>query len=648
MSGILIDRNPDSEFVLAKPHGRVGMAVCVVKVVLALVFSLQSVSASVLLAVLAVSAAVLLYGYLYFLPFYTPTVNSYHCAFAMLYAWGVFCTVIAFVRDAPSEEVEGFGFLLSSPGVVFSGYAFARQRFFAFGSIISDYNPSVAAAMASAPTSACMVELRQRQLLAYGHSADRRRTDDTSEPEGVTQTTTTPASTTGRRRRGSVGSLSGGDTNAISSQFDVSCTTRENNDPTMAPRGNFTDVEDLAVRRPVLLQIDKLYEAAVAGPDCGALLRLFLAQYLRVYCANQHMEQLELRALQSMSLPFDVAFFVYQRCRELKLEEKASRVAGTMTIEAHMKFDTYKARADRQVLSARENQAELWSELTNSNPSLARLEAIGKSIERWMTEANDSFQTMLRLNPSSVVAMRRYAQFLQEVSQQYWNVTAGSESVLNVNEPACLRLRLDFVTPAAACDAWQVMNNGAKAEALQQQADDLEEASAKEFAEKSAHFIMCQRSDILDGSREDMAIVSVSQTMESLGLIESANSVALTMFGYSKRDLLKKSVSVLVPFPMSTMHHKYVQAYVETGRTVRTDCIHESDPAAGPLALEPHAVLSAEFHIDVHSGWHATSTKLSVVGSNYSYSTVTLACSYDGHRWLELHDLYGELANYVH
>ena len=110
----------------------------------------------------------------------------------------------------------------------------------------------------------------------------------------------------------------------------------------------------------------------MAGPDCGALLRLFLAHYIRMYCGNRHIEQLELRALQSQPLPFDVAFFVYQRSRELKLEEKASRVAGTMTIEAHMKFDTYKARADRQVLSARENQAELWSELTNSNPSLAK------------------------------------------------------------------------------------------------------------------------------------------------------------------------------------------------------------------------------------------------------------------------------------
>ena len=210
-----------------------------------------------------------------------------------------------------------------------------------------------------------MVELRQRQLLAhvegFHHPGPHGNGNVGTDPSLPGQTDSTPAAT--------------GSNDYVSNNG-------ERNDPTMAPMGNRADTVDLAVHRPVLLKMDKLYETAVAGPDCGALLRLFLAQYVRVYCANQHMEQLELKALQSMSLPFDVAFFVYQRCRELKLEEKASRVAGTMTVETHLKFDTYKARADRQVLSARENQAELWLELSNANPSMSRLETIGTSIER--------------------------------------------------------------------------------------------------------------------------------------------------------------------------------------------------------------------------------------------------------------------------
>ena len=115
----------------------------------------------------------------------------------------------------------------------------------------------------------------------------------------------------------------------------------------------------------------------------------------------------------------------------------------------------------------------------------------------------------------------------------------------------------------------QVTNNVAKAETLTQQADDLEESVAKEFAEKSSNFVMFQQSDMLDSSREDMGIITVSQSMGSLGMIESANSVALTLFGYNKRDMLKKNVNIIVPQPMSAMHDKFLQAFVETGRSVR-------------------------------------------------------------------------------
>jgi hypothetical protein len=52
--------------------------------------------------------------------------------------------------------------------------------------------------------------------------------------------------------------------------------------------------------------------------------------------------------------------------------------------------------------------------------------------------------------------------------------------------------------------------------------------------------VMFQRGETLDLSREDMGIITVSQSISSLGIIESANAVALTMFGYNKRDMLSQ------------------------------------------------------------------------------------------------------------
>ena len=367
------------------------MAGCAVKILLALVFSLQlTVSESVLLGVLCATAVLLLYCYLYYLPFYTPAVNSYHCAFAMLYAWATFCAVVARVRDsaASGEQVEAFVFLLSSPAVMFSGYAFARQRFFSFGAQFSEHYGSQAVAAASMPVTACMVELRQRQFIAAvgwhkaGNDNASLDTDASPVAAGAGAAAASGGSGQGKASTG-FSALS-----VVSPGFD---------------------------RAAALQYLDRLYETAVAGPDCGALLRLFLAQYIRVYCCNRYIEQLELKSLQATSLPFDVAFFVFQRRRELKLEEKAGRIPGTMSIEAHIKFDACKARVDRQVLSAREHQAEFWMELMARKPSLARLDTIGSTIHKWIVEADESFQTLLRLNPTSVAAMRKYSEFLHEV-----------------------------------------------------------------------------------------------------------------------------------------------------------------------------------------------------------------------------------------
>ncbi len=69
-----------------------------------------------------------------------------------------------------------------------------------------------------------------------------------------------------------------------------------------------------------------------------------------------------------------------------------------------------------QVLVARERQAELWSELGLTAPSQARLDTIGRSLRKAMSGADDVFSHLLRLNPSAVPIMRRYATFLAEVS----------------------------------------------------------------------------------------------------------------------------------------------------------------------------------------------------------------------------------------
>jgi hypothetical protein len=113
------------------------------------------------------------------------------------------------------------------------------------------------------------------------------------------------------------------------------------------------------------------------------------------------------------------------------------------------------------------------------------------------------------------------------------------------------------------------MNNTAKSEQLGQQADDLEEAIAKEFNDKSSHVVMFQQGSSLDSSREDMAVITVTQSLSNIGAIESANNIALSMFGYNKRDMIGKNIAIIIPFPMNTIHDDYIMRFISTGRSVR-------------------------------------------------------------------------------
>jgi hypothetical protein len=80
--------------------------------------------------------------------------------------------------------------------------------------------------------------------------------------------------------------------------------------------------------------------------------------------------------------------------------------------------------------------------------------------------------------------------------------------------------------------------------------------------------VLFQSAHVLDVSREDMAVITVSQAINTLGIIESANAVALSMFGYNKRDMVGKNISMIVPPPMNARHDAYLKAYLDSGRSV--------------------------------------------------------------------------------
>ncbi len=62
-----------------------------------------------------------------------------------------------------------------------------------------------------------------------------------------------------------------------------------------------------------------------------------------------------LRALQHKGPSFDTSFWLYQRRRQIKQEDKSSNVA-TMSVVTRIKFETAKVNSDKSVMAAMEKQ----------------------------------------------------------------------------------------------------------------------------------------------------------------------------------------------------------------------------------------------------------------------------------------------------
>ena len=108
--GLLIDRNPTSESMTAKAHGRVDMLLCSCKAILALVASITAsgtVKPALLIVATCIVAVVQLYATTVYQPLYSQRWNQYHGSFALVFAWAAGCTLLAELRGKPEDEVRG-------------------------------------------------------------------------------------------------------------------------------------------------------------------------------------------------------------------------------------------------------------------------------------------------------------------------------------------------------------------------------------------------------------------------------------------------------------------------------------------------------------------------------------------------------------
>jgi hypothetical protein len=115
-------------------------------------------------------------------------------------------------------------------------------------------------------------------------------------------------------------------------------------------------------------------------------------------------------------MALDVACFVAQRKSDISRGmESRSDSRRAMSVAMRVKYESLRAECDRHLLKTKELRAAFWSELCTRSPSLFRLDSVGVQLQSSIRSAEQAFERLLALNPSSSTTRTLYSEFLMDV-----------------------------------------------------------------------------------------------------------------------------------------------------------------------------------------------------------------------------------------
>jgi hypothetical protein len=285
-----------------------------------------------------------------------------------------------------------------------------------------------------------------------------------------------------------------------------------------------------------LRTITRLLDDALAAFPLNPMMHVFAAHVVRAANGNVYLESTHLRQATELSDFGSLDVHFYTRLRQTQLgEENRRALTGKMTVETRIYFESQMNIATQKVAACRTAILSFWTSLCDNNPDLVALQLKGSIIYQATREAEAVFRELLTLVPTSVPALRAYSEFLLEVT----------------NNPG---LATELMN-----DADQIEDEASKSQSMLKDVSEFEFGSVSTF----------------DMAADGVALMTVSARHEadafggpsSLGVVTFGNSSCLRTLGYSssRRELLGKEMSLLIPNPIAAIHSMYLSTFVLTG-----------------------------------------------------------------------------------
>jgi PAS domain-containing protein len=217
----------------------------------------------------------------------------------------------------------------------------------------------------------------------------------------------------------------------------------------------------------------------------------------------------------------DVRFLVFQARRQA---EDGTGSKGQMSALNRVAFEKHLSDAKKQVYNALLSQVAFWAELAEVKPDVTLCHRLSSEMNASIYTAERAFQNLMELNSQSLIVLRLYADF-----------------------------------------TLYVVNNQERASVLIADAERIEDQQTKEHHRETGAAIRIMQQSNLDILADNTAVVTIGASYNNLGMILSASPYTAKLFGYSRWQLERRNVSVLMPAPIAEAHDKFLQHYLESG-----------------------------------------------------------------------------------
>jgi PAS domain S-box-containing protein len=574
LSTLLVDRTPDAsgkKHILCAPHGRVTAAMLVVKTLVSLLSLFPGGINRWGYAIITMAAGIIWAGlYLRFLPYWHVGLNAIQVSAAFVYTAAGACLALAAGLDDqsggrasssssssssstidPSDPTAAstgaFAWLAVLPMAAFLGWSVTCIRFRRFahahpGEFLSAYT----------------VEIRARSILqeavawhglhlgspdGWGEDAEAKaaKAEIAAEIAAAAAAASAAALADGPGGLGGGGGGLGGGgggyghsrgqgpVRRLGRLGDAAAAAAAAGASPSKP-GDYVAADIVDTTHPVLLEVDRLYLDAIRSPglgDTSAVLRLFYSHYLGTMRNNAHLERLQLKQALVLadSMAIDVHFAIWSRRLFMTLKEQSTGKTR-MNVERRVRCENLLAQSREQVVETRALLLSFWSGLGEKVPDLGTMQAVGTNVNVSIRTTTATFEELLALAPQNASVMRQFAEFLLDLA----NDRKRASELL--------------------ADAEQIEDEQSRALELNKDTDILFGAAAPDF----------------DLSAETVGFIRISNDLHTLGIVLQCNAAIQNMFGYARRELLGRSLDILIPEPLCRVHNLILAQHLDDGK----------------------------------------------------------------------------------